>query len=87
MKKFNPEYDVPKLRGILTAVLVVMAIIMIVFHWTEAHFVFVILFGVISLLDAIREKIEHRRFNAVVCLCGAVFSFVFAVYSFLKYNM
>lgn len=87
MKKFNPEYDIPKLRGILTAVLVIMAIIIIAFHWTEAYFVFVVLLGVISLLDTIREKMENHRFNAIVGLCASVFFFVFAVYSFLKYNM
>ena len=87
MKKFNWEYDIPKLRGIFTAVLVIMGIIMISFHWTEAYFVFVILLGLISVLDAIREKMEKHRFKAIIGWCCAVLCFVMAVYSFVKYNM
>jgi len=87
MKKINLEYDIPKLRGIITAVLVVMAIIMIVFHWTEAYFVYVILLGIVAILDAVREKMERHRVYAIMEVCLAVFCFVMAVYSFFKYNM
>ena len=87
MKKINWEYDIPKLRGILTAVIIVMGIIMIAFHWTEVDFVFVILLGVITILDTIRERMEKHRFNEIIGWCCAVFFFAMAVYSFVKYNI
>ena len=87
MKKFNWESAIPKLRVILMVITVVMAISMIVLHWTAAYFVFMILCGLIFLLDAVREKMKHQHKNATIHVCCAVVAFIAAVYGYFRYNI
>ncbi len=59
MKEINWEYDIPKLRNILTVIVIIFGILMIVFHWTTADFVFNIILGLIFVL-AVRSFMKYN---------------------------
>jgi len=85
--KMNWEYDVPKLRTVLTAVIVVLGIVMIAFEWTKADFIFKILLGITWLLDAALSWMQKHRISAALLACLALLFFGFAVKSYFLYNV
>ena len=85
--KINWEYDVPKLRGILTAIIVVLGILMIIFEWKTADFVFKILLGITCVVDAALSWMEKHRISAILFVCMALLFFGFAVKSYFVYNI
>lgn len=87
MKNFNWEYDIPKLRNILTVIVIVLGVAMIAFHWTAAEFAFRILFGLTIGLSAVQAWLEKHRVSAVLDVCLTVIWFVLAGFSYFKYNV
>ena len=87
MKKINWEYDIPKLRNIITVVIIIFGILMIAFHWTTADFIFKIMIGLTCALDAVLAWMEKKRITAGFWGVLAICWFFMAVNSFFRYNM
>jgi len=63
MHKINWEYTIPKLRNTLIAIIIILGITMIAFHWTTTDFVFRIMLGLVCVCLAI-------GFYCIVLLCS-----------------
>ncbi len=87
MHKINWEYTIPKLRNTLTAIIIILGILMIAFHWTTTDFVFRIMLGLVCVLDAIPAWMEKKRISAVCWFGVALCWFGLAVRSYFKYNI
>ena len=87
MHKINWEYDIPKLRNMLTVIVIILGILMIAFHWTTADFLFRIMLGLICALDAVMAWMEKKCISAGFWVFFAICWFGLAVRSYFRYNI
>lgn len=87
MKKFNPEYDIPKLRNIFKAVTIIVWVLVHAFQWRTVYFVTEIMVGLVCVSSAVPEWKEKKRGSAIFLYVIAVAWFALAVRSFLRFNI
>lgn len=87
MKKFNPEYDIPKLKNIFTVLTVIVWLFVQMFHWKTAEFASEVMITLVCVWDAVSAWIEKKRGSAIFWCIMAIAWFALAVRSFLKYNI
>lgn len=87
MKKFNPEYDIPKLKNIFTVLTVIVWLLVQMFHWKTVEFASEVMITLVCVWDAVSAGIEKKRGSAIFWCILAIGWFALAVRSFIKYNM
>lgn len=87
MKKFNWEYDIPKLRNIFIVLTVIVWILSHAFQWITVYFVSEIMVGLVCASSAVYAWLEKKRGFAAFWLILAIGWLGLAVRSFLKFNI
>ena len=87
MKKFNWEYDFPKLRSIFIGITVIFWFLVHAFQWLTVEFLVEIMIGLVCASAAVPGWMQKKRGSAAFWLVLAIGWFLLAVRSFLRFNM
>ena len=87
MKKFNWEYDFPKLKNFFMIITVIVWVLVQMFHWVKVEFVSEIMIGLVCVSTSISDWLEKKRGSAVFWAILAICWLGLAVRSLLKYNI
>lgn len=87
MKKFNPEYDIPKLKNIFIVITVIVWILVQIFHWKTVEFASEGMIGLVCVWDLVSAWKEKKRGSAIFWFILTIGWFLLAIRSFLRYNM